>query len=105
MLKKYWTCFRYNKCVIFALELTISNHHQQQLDMDTNKREILKTIRFFSDSFTACVFSVFGISTLDKNIFEIGVVEQDDLHIYGDWENVGKDISKSYEKFKSEYCQ
>ena len=73
--------------------------------MDTNKKEILKTIRFFLDSYAAGIFSVFGISTLDKNFFEIGVAEQDDLHIYGDWENVGKDISKSYEKFKTEYCQ
>jgi len=63
---------------------------------------------YFAYKFISGSMSIFGLTNPIerlKNITGEAHPEQDAYNIYCDWENVGKDINNSYERYKSEYHQ
>ena len=73
--------------------------------MNTNEIEFKKTARHLFYSFVSGSLSLFGLTNPFKYIQNGSDPEADFYNISRDWNNVGRDIYNSYEKYKSEYCQ
>lgn len=65
---------------------------------------IMKTkIRFFY-YFMSGIMSVFGFALPTTKNMQGRSVSEDTENLKGDWRNIGGDITKAYEQFKSESC-
>lgn len=67
-----------------------------------NKREVRSMVVHLMKHFVVGVLSVFGFNDTKSLTKKIDFDADDGIR--SDWKNVGKDIWKSYEKYKSEYC-
>jgi len=55
--------------------------------------------------FMAGLLSVFGLADIVKSNIKHFDQSKDTEKLLKDWKNIGGDITKSYEQFKSEYCK
>jgi hypothetical protein len=70
-----------------------------------NKNEFMKTKIALMCQFMAGFLSVFGLANIIKSNIKHFDQSKDSEKLSRDWKNIGGDITKSYEQFKSECCK
>jgi len=73
--------------------------------MKVNEIDFKKTTRGFFYSFISGSLSIFGLGNPLNNLYIENESEEDARNIFSDWNNIGNDMRKSYEKYKSEHLQ